>query len=277
MNSTHPNHSTVNPFFWRDERLPFIEARSVEDGRKVCYAPHSHEFFSIGAIIAGQSTYLHEKTSRRVMAGTVVLMNPGDVHACNPINDQPWSYLMLYVDSYWLSDIQQDARLDAAAGFQPLPYTHSCSPVLFSTLTALYETLVDVSLDTLQKHCSAVSFFTLMLGTLGAAQLHPPQPSARVTRAADYINENFTRSIKLADICAASTLSASYLIRSFEQHYHLTPHAYLLNRRIQHACTELKQGKMIADVALESGFSDQAHFQREFKKHLAATPGQYRL
>ncbi|WP_236730505.1 helix-turn-helix domain-containing protein, partial [Pseudomonas savastanoi] len=48
-------------------------------------------------------------------------------------------------------------------------------------------------------------------------------------------------------------------------------------RRIQHAQTQLKSGKMIADVAQETGFADQAHFQREFKKHLAATPGQYRL
>jgi transcriptional regulator GlxA family with amidase domain len=33
---------------------------------------------------------------------------------------------------------------------------------------------------------------------------------------------------------------------------------------------------LIADVALAAGFADQAHFQRAFKQHLAATPGQYR-
>ncbi|MGN2385624.1 AraC family transcriptional regulator [Pseudomonas syringae] len=277
MNSIHPENSTATPFFWRDEQLPFIEARSVEDGRRVCYAPHSHEIFSIGAITAGQSTYLHEKTAQRVAAGTVVLMNPGDVHACNPINDQPWSYLMLYVDSHWLSDIQHDAGLDAKYGFQPLSHTRSNNPVLFGAVTALYQTLIDAKADTLQKHCAAVSFFTLMLETLGDAPALARQPSPRVTRAADYINDNFTQPIKLADICSAANLSASYLIRSFEQHYHLTPHAYLLNRRIQHAQTQLKSGKMIADVAQETGFADQAHLQREFKKHLAATPGQYRL
>ncbi|MEK1841693.1 MAG: helix-turn-helix domain-containing protein, partial [Pseudomonas sp.] len=39
---------------------------------------------------------------------------------------------------------------------------------------------------------------------------------------------------------------------------------------------QLRSGKLIADVALEAGFADQAHFQRAFKQHLAATPGQYR-
>ncbi|RMO96577.1 AraC family transcriptional regulator [Pseudomonas syringae pv. persicae] len=277
MSTIHSSDSTATPFFWRDECLPFIEARSVEDGRLVCYAPHSHETFSIGAITAGQSTYLHEKSSQRVTAGTAVLMNPGDVHACNPINNQPWSYLMLYVDSHWLGDIQQDIGLNAESGFQPLPYTHTSDPLLFGKLTALYQTLTDAKADTLQKHCTAVAFFTLMLETFDATPAPLLQLSPRVTRAAEYINDNFARPIKLADIRAAANLSASYLIRSFEQRYHLTSHAYLLNRRIQYAQTQLKSGKMIADVAQETGFADQAHFQREFKKHLAATPGQYRL
>jgi len=277
MNRNEPSKSTATPFFWRDEHLSFIEARSVEDGRRVCYAPHSHEIFSVGAITAGQSTYVHEKTSQCVTSGTVVLMNPGDVHACNPINDQAWSYLMLYVDSGWLGDIQGETGLNAGHGFQPLPHTHSDDSILFAALTALFQTLTDTRIDTLQKHCSAEAFFTLMLESLGTAPARHRPPSPRVARAAEYINDNFTRPIRLSDICAAANLSASYLIRSFEQRYHLTPHAYLLNRRIQHARRQLKSGKMIADVAQEAGFADQAHFQREFKKHLAATPGQYRL
>ncbi len=47
------------PRFWRDAALPFLEARAVADGRKVCYAPHCHETFSIGAITAGASTYFN--------------------------------------------------------------------------------------------------------------------------------------------------------------------------------------------------------------------------
>lgn len=272
--TTHPlSPSDSTPFFWRDERLPFIEARSVQDGRKVCYARHSHDIFSIGALTRGQSTYLHEKTSQRVTAGTVVLMNPGDVHACNPIEDQPWSYLMLYVDSDWLGSVQDEP----GAAFRPLTPTHSRDPALFAALTALYGTLIDTQADTLQKHCTAVSFFTLMHETLSgeASAIDPPAP--KVARAAEYINEHFTQAVRLSDICEAANLSASYLIRAFEQRYHMTPHAYLLNRRIQYARNRLREGRLIADVAQETGFADQAHFQREFKKHLAATPGQYRF
>src|SRR5690606_9526094 len=89
--------------FWRDETLPFIEARSVGDGRRVCYARHSHETFSIGAITSGSSTYVNRDAQSRISAGALVMMNPGDVHACNPIDGQPWAYRMLYVDALWLA------------------------------------------------------------------------------------------------------------------------------------------------------------------------------
>lgn len=265
------------PFFWRDDRLPFIEARSVGDGRKLCYSRHSHEVFSIGAITAGQSTYLHEKTRQRVRAGTVVLMNPGEVHACNPIDDEPWAYLMLYVDSQWLKTLQHELGLNRDHDFQPLAATHSTDPTLFGGLTGLYQTLIDADAPLLQKQCSAVSFFTLMQQTLGTATVRPEQAIQRIERVAQFIHDHFKHPISLDDMCSAANLSGSYLIRAFEQRYHMTPHAYLINLRIQHARTRLKAGSLIVDVAQELGFADQAHFQRVFKKHLAATPGQYRL
>ena len=51
VSATVPEAS--DPMFWRDEALPFIEARAVEDGRKVRYARHWHETFSIGLISRG--------------------------------------------------------------------------------------------------------------------------------------------------------------------------------------------------------------------------------
>lgn len=54
--------------------LPFIEARSIADGREV-YTRHSHEHFSIGATYR-RAQHLHEQAPE-VSTGTVVLMNPG--------------------------------------------------------------------------------------------------------------------------------------------------------------------------------------------------------
>lgn len=269
----NPDSHSAIPVFWRDAQLPFIEARSIADGRKVCYSRHSHEVFSIGAITAGQSTYLHEKTRQTIRTGTVVLMNPGDVHACNPIDDQPWSYIMFYVDAQWLGRVQHACGVD---GFQAIPAISSTDPELFGGLLNLHQTLIDPAREALEKHEKAVAFFTLMQQRLGGSDAPLKKASLRVERAAQYIHQHFLQAIRLEDICQAANLSEAYLIRAFEQHYHMTPHAYLINRRIQHAQAQLREGEAIADIAQQSGFADQAHFQRVFKKHLAATPGQYR-
>lgn len=266
----------ATPRFWRDAQLPFIEARSIADGRKVCYARHSHEIFSIGAITSGCCNYLHEKTSHRISTGTVVLMNPGDVHACNPVEDQPWSYVMLYVDAQWLAGIQQGFDEDAGGLFQPVAATYTQSPALFNGLTGLYAQLIDPELDVLARHEAAIKFFSAMQQELGGSVALPKPANARVERAAEYIDEHFLRTLRLQDICEAASLSEAYLIRAFEQRYHMTPHAYLINRRIQHAQAQLREGALIADIAQQTGFADQAHFQRVFKKYLAATPGQYK-
>ncbi|WKL52157.1 AraC family transcriptional regulator [Pseudomonas kielensis] len=264
------------PRFWRDAALPFIEARSIADGREVCYTRHSHEHFSIGAITAGRSTYVHEQASCEVATGTVVLMNPGDVHACNPIDDQPWSYLMLYVDTPWLTDLQHQLGFAAELDYRPFACTHTTDRTLFDGLNQLYELLLDAQASTLQKHSGAVAFFTEVQICLNPAQVMLDEPNSKLERAAEYIREHCTQALKLEDICTAAELSASYLIRAFKQQYGMTPHAYLVNRRIQFARQQLRQGRLIADVALDAGFADQAHFQRVFKQHLAATPGQYR-
>ena len=264
------------PRFWRDDALPFIEARSIADGREVCYTRHSHEHFSIGAITAGSSTYIHEQSEFAVDVGTVVLMNPGDVHACNPIDDQPWSYVMLYVDTPWLTDLQHQLGFSDDLAFRRFSVTHTRDAGLFAGLNDLYEVLVDPQQDVLRKQSLAVEFFGEVQLQLNPVAQPLREPNFKLERAAEYIRDNCTRMLKLEDICAAAQLSPSYLIRAFKQHFGMTPHAFLVNRRIQFAQDQLRSGKLIADVALEAGFADQAHFQRAFKQHLAATPGQYR-
>ena len=264
------------PRFWRDDALPFIEARAIADGREVCYARHSHAHFSIGAITVGRSTYVHEQAQFEVATGTVVLMNPGDVHACNPIDDQPWSYVMLYVETPWLTDLQHQLGFGEDLEFRRFSATHLQDAALFRGLMALYEVLVDDQQDVLRKQSTAVEFFSDLQLRLNPAGQALREPNFKLERAADFIREHCTELLSLEDICAAAQLSPSYLIRAFKQHYGMTPHAFLVNQRIQFARERLRSGQLIADVALEAGFADQAHFQRAFKQHLAATPGQYR-
>lgn len=72
-----------------------------------------------------------------------------------------------------------------------------------------------------------------------------------------------------------SGLSRYHLIRSFKDRYGQSPHAYQLDQRIKKAKSLLQDGTSLADTALQLGFADQSHFQRNFKKRVAVTPKQY--
>lgn len=273
---SEPSNQTMRAYssFWRDSSLPFIESRSVADGRHVCYARHSHETFSVGLVDSGVSTYINGLSQCLIEAGTLVLMNPGDVHACNPIQNQPWAYRMLYIDADWLSELQDDLGVDGAGyrRFTPILTRHA---QLQSGFSCLHATLIDEHIDPLYKHGAAIEFFSTLHQQLGVS-VGPSACRSKLQRAADFISDNYQRSLKLDEISQTAGVSPSSLTRSFKKHFGMTPHAYLTNRRVQFARAELRLGRPIADVALAAGFADQAHLQRAFKQLLATTPGHYR-
>ncbi|RAR48765.1 AraC family transcriptional regulator [Paraburkholderia unamae] len=268
--------SDAQPSFWRDPALPFIEVRAIADGRKVRYGRHAHSTFSIGAVTGGRSTYLNGETLEQVSAGAVVVINPEVVHACNPAADEPWAYRMFYLDTAWLAKRQHDLGFAADEGFRPFAQTLTWQPELFDGLNALYAVLVDPEATALRKENAAVAYFTKLQQSLNPAPVDAREPNPRLARAAEFIDGNYTRALRLEEICAAADLSPSYLIRAFREQYGMTPHAYVVNRRIEFSRAQLRRGHAIADVAAEAGFADQAHLQRAFRQFVAATPGQYR-
>lgn len=266
----------TEPRFWRDERLPFIEARSIRDARGVSYAKHAHETFSIGIVTSGRCTYLNGKRRQRIGPGAVVVMNPGDAHACNPSHEEVWSYRMLYVDVPWLTDVQQGLDASRNHRFRPFSITATTRPELYAGLQRLYDILTDQQAECLQKHSAALTFMTAVQQVLDPAPALRQHGHRGLARAAEFIRDNHARSLKLDEICSAASLSPSYLIRAFKHQYGLTPHAYLINCRVEFSRSQLRRGRPIADVAVAAGFADQAHLQRSFKRLVAATPGQYR-
>ncbi|MFM4859162.1 AraC family transcriptional regulator [Aeromonas hydrophila] len=263
-----PDHHS----FWHDPVLPFIEARAVQDGRRVCYDKHSHPHFSIGAITGGHSHYLNQRSRQEVGRGHLVLMNPEEVHACNPIADEPWSYLMFYLDTGWLQRQQEEAGLGDA--FRPFDMTASRDPLLYQGLCQLHRQLRQEP-EPLAREVACHQFSRQLLARLTPASWddRPPQ---HLQRAAELMQDDCSSHLTLAQLSAVAGLTPSHFVRSFSRHYGMTPHAYLLDQRIRHARTLLRRGEPLAEVALASGFADQAHFQRQFKRRVAATPGHYR-
>jgi AraC-like DNA-binding protein len=263
--ASEPTHA-----FWRNAALPYLEARSVAGVCGMGYARHTHDTFSIGAVTGGQSTYWNGRRQEEIAAGTVVVINPEEVHACNPAAGVPWSYRMLYIDPRWLATVQHEGE----GSFQP--FEAMSTTRLFAGFNHLFETLQDDDAEALQKQGTAVAFFSALQGELGILKRQANDGGSKLARAADYLEAHHACNVTLEHLCAVAELSEAHLIRAFKRRYGMTPHAYLLDARIKRGKARLRNGAAIADVAQEVGFADQAHFQRAFKRHVAATPGQYR-
>jgi AraC-like DNA-binding protein len=96
-----------------------------------------------------------------------------------------------------------------------------------------------------------------------------------VKRAKDYIAAYCNENISVEQIAGTAYLSPFHFIRVFHKETGLTPHAYLTQVRIRQARTLLSQGETVASVAYQTGFADQSHLTRHFKRIVGIPPGQY--
>jgi AraC-like DNA-binding protein len=272
---TRPDRQRAQQTFWRDPALPFIEARRVADGRDLHYGRHWHETHSVGVITGGRSTYVNGTHAEVVEQGAVVVVNPGDVHGCNPVGDAPWSYVMFYLDPVWLGRVQARLSGDSDTAFRPYDQAALRAPHVVDAGVRLFDVLADARRSVAEREAAVARFVALLHGELAPGR-HPEAVAPKVERVAEYIDTHFAGALPLQDLCDAAQLSGSYLIRAFKKRYGVAPHEYQTNRRIQYAKARLRAGAPLAQVALDVGFADQAHFQRVFKRMTAATPGQYR-
>ncbi len=93
----------------------------------------------------------------------------------------------------------------------------------------------------------------------------------------DFIVAHISQDISLEALAQQISFSPYHFARLFRQTTGESPHQFVLRQRIEKACHLLKTADMpLAHIALESGFANQSHFTRIFKRHLGLTPRAYR-
>jgi AraC-like DNA-binding protein len=98
---------------------------------------------------------------------------------------------------------------------------------------------------------------------------------SRIKRVRDYLHANYEREVTLDDLAGLVRSSPYHLLRTFRESVGLTPHAYLIQIRVEEGRRLLRAGNPISDVSFSAGFTDQSHFTRHFKRIMGVTPGQY--
>jgi AraC family transcriptional regulator len=103
-------------------------------------------------------------------------------------------------------------------------------------------------------------------------------PISKIKQAIAYINESLMVDLSLTKLAAKIDMSPYYFCRLFKQSIGMTPHQYLIQKRIERAKLLLKQPeRKIVDIAAECGFANPSHFARCFRKSTGMTPKEFRL
>ena len=104
-----------------------------------------------------------------------------------------------------------------------------------------------------------------------------PLPPRILRRIRDRIEAELDTELSLASLAKESGYSRAHFLRMFRAATGLTPHQYVLERRVSTAQQLLRQSKMLlADIALKCGFSSQTYMNDVFRKRLGVTPLEYR-
>ncbi|SFB61537.1 AraC-type DNA-binding protein [Rhizobium sp. NFR07] len=96
-----------------------------------------------------------------------------------------------------------------------------------------------------------------------------------VDLARERINDDPTAPLSLRELAAIGGISQFQLVRGFSKVTGLTPHAYLVQRRLQLARRMIADGAALTNAALASGFADQSHMTRLFTRTYGISPGLY--
>jgi AraC family transcriptional regulator len=96
-------------------------------------------------------------------------------------------------------------------------------------------------------------------------------------RATEFLHENMHGRIRLSDIARECGLSVSYFARSFKASFGISTHQWLIQHRVDHAKELMIHTSMsLIDIAIQSGFNDQAAFTRTFHQIVGLSPAKWR-
>jgi AraC family transcriptional regulator len=102
-------------------------------------------------------------------------------------------------------------------------------------------------------------------------------PSNKLARVKDLVESSIDQDLTLDALANEAGYSRAHFLRMFRKSTGITPHQYVIQRRIEHAETLLAANELgVAEIAVACGFSSQAHLTLAFRKHTGVTPAEYR-
>src|SRR3954462_11945371 len=102
-------------------------------------------------------------------------------------------------------------------------------------------------------------------------------PGRHLLRAKDLADARYSDPLTVDDMAARAGLSKAHFSREFKQAFGVSPHAYLLTRRLERAASLLRvTDRSVAEICMDVGLQSVGSFTTSFKRMFGRTPTEYR-
>ncbi|MEU1874694.1 AraC family transcriptional regulator [Streptomyces sp. NPDC019793] len=260
---------------WTRARLgatgPRLDLLTARFDRHV-YAPHAHDEYTVGVTVGGLEVIAYRGGHIRSGPGSLVVLEPGEVHTGGPAAPDGYSYRALYATPSLLAD---GTRAAALPHFRE-PVLDD--PELAAALRAAHTDLARCP-DPLEAESRLPWLLTALVrrhSTARAADDTVPGADRVARLVRDRLADELLAPPSLAALATDLGLSRYQLLRAFRTATGMPPYAWLAQHRVARARGLLDAGLRPAEVAALVGFADQAQLTRWFRRVLGVTPAAYR-
>lgn len=234
---------------------------------------HFHSHYLVGCLTSGNRILQTGKREYALKPFEIVVLNPWQAHTCRGDGQNVSAWSCIHISQKLMADILQTGK--NSPKFNTVIHFSSGLANSFMELMELLQTdQASASEKHLLNLLRTLWLADKSIANAGRTKYIPANPKLENLR--EIIGKMPEASISLEDMAKLTGLSRYSMLRKFSEFTGLTPWRYLELMRLEKAKNMLKSGYGIADCALASGFHDQSHFHKNFKKCLGITPGIYR-
>ena len=232
------------------------------------YPPHVHDAWTLFVVDDGWIRYDLEDRHRGAGGEPVTILPPHVVHDGRAVGARGFRKRVLYL----AAEVLPEGLTGRAVDRPDIP-----DPALRRAVHALHRALAEPD-DALEAEARLALVGDRLRTHLGDPFPEAARPAGRLAGdLRELLDERLFERTTLAQAGRELGASPSHLVRSFTGTFGIAPHRYVTARRIDAARKRLLGGEPIALVAAGVGFYDQAHFTRQFKRHVGTPPGRYAL
>ncbi len=260
--------------FYRDEALPLFEIKTCRSGLHST-RPHFHEELSLALVERGTSRVEAAGRVGTVRPGDLLLIAPGVLHSCSPVDRRRWGFSLLYLRPEFLEALRIRPASPAVPDLLWFSPGEGEIRRIRKTLRLLRSPRPAPDKERALRKLGDLLRRLRLRGEETPLLPPRPDPFPRIREARDLLEERSRESLPLEELASTSGVSPSHLTREFKRAYGLTPHQCQILLRINEARRMLRQGIPPGRAAQLSGFYDQSHFTRLFREVCGLPPKAY--